>query len=169
MLWLLLWWKRLAPCLICKLFWRNPENFLFSTCWCHRLGSLGNSFIICNSQDETGLCCSNKHLLNLHGLPQCKFISHLYYMQSWAGCASVPYYPLIEIQVGRETSVWNVTGCMAGGMENMVNHVFPLSFCWKENWTHHLPIPFSSVQFTHSVMSDSVTPWTAICQVSLDL
>lgn len=50
-------------------------------------------------------------------------------MQSCAGCASLLYYPLVEIQVGRVASVWDVTGRMAGGKENIANHVFPLSFC----------------------------------------
>ena len=114
-------------------------------------------------------CCSNKHLLNLHGMQQCKFISHLYYMQSWAGCASLLYHPLVELQVGRVASVWDVTGRIAGGKENMASHVFPLSFCWKENSVHHLPIPFSSVQFMHSVVSNSAIPWTAVRQTSLSI
>ena len=31
------------------------------------------------------------------------------------------------------------------------------------------PVQFSSVQFSHSVLSDSVTPWTAACQASLSI
>ena len=33
----------------------------------------------------------------------------------------------------------------------------------------NLCILFSSILFSHSVMSDSVTPWTAACQVSLSI
>ena len=36
--------------------------------------------------------------------------------------------------------------------------------------TFRIPLwPFSSVQFSRSVMSDSVTPWTAACQASLSI
>ena len=32
-----------------------------------------------------------------------------------------------------------------------------------------IPVEISSVQFSHSVMSDSVTPWTAVHQASLSI
>ena len=42
-----------------------------------------------------------------------------------------------------------------------------LYICW--NIFPLYPLPFSSVQFSHSVVSDSVTPWTAACQASLSI
>ena len=52
-----------------------------------------------------------------------------------------------------------------------ITHIARLIFCFK-----HTDIvkyskfsQFSSVQFIHSVMSDSSTPWTAACQASLSI
>ena len=43
----------------------------------------------------------------------------------------------------------------------------PVSFC---PWSRASPSQLSSVQsFSHSVMPDSVTPWTAACQASLPI
>ena len=41
-------------------------------------------------------------------------------------------------------------------------------YSWRRYLTFHILI-ISSVQFSHSVMSDSVTPWTAACQASLSI
>ena len=41
-------------------------------------------------------------------------------------------------------------------------------FCQTSTWiSHRYTYQFTSVQFSRSVMSDSVTPWTAACQASL--
>ena len=41
------------------------------------------------------------------------------------------------------------------------------SWCGVEEVPLSLDLWFSSVQFSRSVVSDSVTPWTAVCQASL--
>ena len=40
---------------------------------------------------------------------------------------------------------------------------------WWEISVHLFCSFFNSIQFSHSVMSDSVTPWTAACQASLSI
>ena len=41
-----------------------------------------------------------------------------------------------------------------------------ISFCCRAKWISH---KYASVQFSRSVMSDSVTPWTAACQTSMSI
>ena len=41
-------------------------------------------------------------------------------------------------------------------------------YCLNANWYRHCEL-YSSVHFSHSVVSDSATPWTAACQASLSI
>lgn len=49
--------------------------------------------------------------------------------QLWAGCGSVPCHLLVGVQANGVASIWDVTGLMTERKENMVMHVFTLSFC----------------------------------------
>ena len=40
---------------------------------------------------------------------------------------------------------------------------------WYYLWLKLVPSVYLSIQFSHSVMSDSVTPWTTACQASLSI
>ena len=61
--------------------------------------------------------------------------------------------------------MYSIPGWGRSTGKEMANHSTML--VWRILWTEEPQ--YSSVQFSHSVMSDSVTPWIAACQASLSI